>query len=314
MGTDSRFGARKLCKPHVKDSLPVILLIGASGQVGREILKKTGKSELDAEVVPASRSSSDPTLRIELERPDSIERLIQETRPRHVILAGAATNVSWCESHPDESLIINFHGPETVATAALRAGATLTFISTDYVFDGADGPYGETDRTNPVNVYGAHKLAAEEAVLAAAPANLVVRTCQIFGDDPRRVNYVMRVVDQIRGGRIVEAPNDLYGTPTFAPDLARQVLQLTLDEAKGVWHVAGDTFLSRYELAEMAAAAFRCDEGMILQVTADHMNDPVSRPKRAGLRNDRLAMARLHHRMTPLRKALATLAAADRDQ
>ena len=293
------------------ESRPRILLIGSSGQVGREILRVLQHGEVEAEVIPASRSSPDPVLRVELERPETAQRLIDASRPHHVILAGAATNVSWCEKHPDESRVINVLGSEAIARAAHRADATLTFISTDYVFDGAHGPHGELDPTNPLNVYGAHKLAAEEAIHDTNPTNLVVRTCQVFGDDPRRVNYVMRVVDQLRAGQTVEAPNDLYGTPTFAPDLARQLLQLTLDGASGVWHVAGDTFLSRYELAEMSAAAFRCNQGTILEVTADQMDDPVSRPRRAGLRNDRLAAAGLLHRISPLREALAALAATD---
>src|SRR6185295_6759642 len=98
---------------------------------------------------------------------------------------------------------------------------SFTFISSDYVFDGIAGPYREDEATNPINVYGAHKLEAEAITLAADGANLVVRTCQVFGDDPRRTNFVVRVADRLRAGETVEAAGDLFGTPTYAPDLAR---------------------------------------------------------------------------------------------
>ncbi len=186
----------------------------------------------------------------------------------------------------------------------------MTFLSTDYVFDGSSGPYGELDTTNPINVYGAHKLEAEAAVLGTDQRNLVVRSCQVFGNDPRRRNFVIAVVDRLRNGEQVEAAGDLFGTPTYAPDLARAVIDLTLRGAAGVWHAAGESFLSRYELATRVAVAFDCDGGMIAEVQTDRMSDPVNRPRRAGLRNDRLAASHLRFG-TGLVQALAELAALE---
>ena len=166
-----------------------VLVIGAAGQVGRELVAELGRRGT-LEVVAASRSDPDPDRQVQLERPETIERLIGAVRPDHVILTAAATDVAWCEDHPDESRVVNVLGTEAAARAAGGVGASFTFISTDYVFDGLSGPYGEDDATNPLNVYGAHKLSAEGAVMAADAANLVVRTCQVFGDDPRRTNFV----------------------------------------------------------------------------------------------------------------------------
>jgi len=244
-----------------------------------------------------------------LERPDMIDRVVRAARPNHVILTAAATNVGWCEEHPDASRVINVEGTEAAALAAHRAGASFTFVSTDYVFDGSDGPYPESAPTHPINVYGAHKLEAEAAVMAANVGNLVIRTCQVFGDDPRRTNFVVRVVDRLRNGERVEAAGDLFGTPTYAPDLARALAELTLTGASGIWNVVGETYLSRYELAKMAAAAFGCERDAIVEVASDQMGDPVNRPRRAGLRNDRLAAAGLHP-VRPLDQALAELARA----
>ena len=204
----------------------------------------------------------------------------------------------------------NVLGTAAAARAARRVGASLTFVSSDYVFDGADGPYGEDDATHPINVYGAHKLEAEAAVAEAGPTNLVVRTCQVFGPDPRRANFVIRVADALRSERVVEVAGDLFGTPTPVADLARVVIELTLSRERGIWHVAGDTFLSRYELALLVADVFHGEPRLIVEVAADQMNDPVKRPRRAGLRNDRLAIAGLQP-PGRLPRALAELAASE---
>jgi dTDP-4-dehydrorhamnose reductase len=292
---------------------PRVLVIGAAGQVGRELVAELQRRAAKLDVVAASRSDADPGRQVQLERPETLDRLTTAVRPDHVILTAAATNVAWCEEHPDESRVINVLGTEAAARAASSVGASFTFISTDYVFDGLSGPYGEDDPTNPINVYGAHKLDAEAAVMAADAANLIVRTCQVFGDDPRRTNFVIRIADRLRAGESVEAAGDLFGTPTYAPDLARALADLTLARANGIWNVAGDTFLSRYALANMTAAAFRCERAHIAEVSVDQMHDPVNRPRKAGLRTDRLDAAG-GHLITPLGEALNDLAARDKDR
>jgi dTDP-4-dehydrorhamnose reductase len=287
-----------------------ILVIGATGQVGRELVAELSRSPERLEVISAARSHPDPARQVLLQQPAAIKRLVRDVLPRHVILTAGATNVAWCEEHPDESRAINVAGTEATAVAARSVGASVTFISTDYVFDGIGGPYAETEPTNPINVYGAHKLDAEAAVIAVDSANLIVRTCQVFGNDPRRTNFVVRTADRLRAAEIVQAPGDLFGTPTYAPDLARALAHLTLARASGIWNVAGETFLSRYELATMVATAFGYERGAIVEVTSDEMSDPVNRPRRAGLRNMRLEAAGLDL-ITRLPKALAALARSE---
>jgi dTDP-4-dehydrorhamnose reductase len=287
-----------------------VLVIGSTGQVGRELVAELIRHPTPLDVVAASRSDPEPDRQVRLEQPDTVDRVVRAARPNHVILTAAATNVGWCEEHPDDSRAINVEGTEAAALAAHQVGASFTFVSSDYVFDGSAGPYPETASTHPINVYGAHKLEAEEAVMVANARNLIVRTCQVFGDDPRRTNFVVRVVDRLRHGERAEAAGDLFGTPTYAPDLARVLAELTLTGASGIWNVVGETYLSRYELAKMAAAAFGCERDGIVEVASDQMGDPVNRPRRAGLRNDRLAAVGMRM-MTPLDRALAELAGGE---
>jgi dTDP-4-dehydrorhamnose reductase len=273
-------------------SEPLLLVLGASGQVGRQILAQ-GTERQGIVLRGAARSDPDPAYRFELDRPDTVARVILGVGPDHVVLTAAATNVAWCEAHPAESRTINVLGPQAAARAARQVGATVTFISTDYVFDGTSGPYGERDALNPLNIYGLHKLQAERSILDSSSDNLIVRSCQVFGSDRRRVNFVLRVVDRLRNGEVIEAAGDLFGTPTYSLDLAAAIIQMTIDRAAGVWHVAGGTFLSRYELARRVAGAFGFAESRIEEVAAELVADPVTRPRRAGLVNDRLTAAGL---------------------
>ena len=285
-----------------------IMVIGATGQLGRELVA-SARTRDALEVSVVSRREPDPARQLDLGDAESIDRVLASVRPSHVILAAAATNVTWCEHNAAEAYRLNVTGTAAVAGAAARHDAHLTFFSTDYVFDGTDGPYAEDAPTRPINVYGAHKLEAEERILAAAPSNLIVRTCQVFGNDERRMNYVLRVADGLARGEIAKAPGDLYGTPTYAADLARVTFELIAAGAAGVWHVAGPDFVSRAELARMTARAFGRDPSAVEETRADD-SDGVTRPRRSGLRSARLAGSGIAP-LTPLADALGEMASTD---
>lgn len=233
--------------------------------------------------------------------------MVESDAPDHVLLTAAPTSVAWCEMHPDESRALMVTATVAIAATCRAVGSSLTFISTDYVFPGRSGPLGEQDPVGPLNVYGRHKLEAERAVLGTDPRNIVIRTCQVFGVDPRRKNYVLQVADLLRGGHAVDAAVNLFGTPTYAHDLVRTLLDLCLARERGIWHVAGETFLSRYALAIEVARAFGADASLVRSVTWDRSVDPVNRPLRAGLRNDRLREKGMPS-MTSLPQALHFLA------
>jgi dTDP-4-dehydrorhamnose reductase len=289
-----------------------LLILGAGGQLGGELVAQARRHPGVEEVTPAARSDPEPSRRADLRDKSSVDDVIVAARPTHVILAAAATNVAWCEANQAEARRINVDGTSTVASACRRSGARLTFFSTDYVFDGTAGPYPESALPHPINAYGAQKLEAEEIVLDQDARNLVIRTCQVFGNDVQRRNYVLRVADQLQAGETVRAATDLYGTPTFAADLAETLLALLQREASGLWHVAGESNLSRFELARMVALAFGADPQHVLETSADAIRDGVARPRMAGLRTERADTERPP--MTPLATAISILAELDQPQ
>jgi dTDP-4-dehydrorhamnose reductase len=266
-----------------------VAVIGASGQLGHAFVA-------EAERIGVTVHGYD---RREVDLLDelSISSAMDDSSATHVVLAAAFTDVVGCEQDPAGSSAINVTGTRLVSRHAKRRRLPLVFISSDYVFDGESGPYDESRQTHPINEYGRQKLAAERIV---GRANLVIRTCQVFGPDSRRKNYVLRVADAIRSGRTIEAPTDLLGTPTYAPDLARATLELLFAGVTGIRHVAGPTLISRFDLARRVAVAFGLPETLVL--TGSVPMDGVKRPKRSGL-------VSLHPiPMRPLDDALANLA------
>jgi len=258
-----------------------IAVVGAGGQVGRQLVDAAQRAGLDFAQI--ARAGTEPMLRADLRDPQSIESALRFARPSHVVLAAAATNVAYCEENPADSWAVNVDGTAAVERVASWLEVPLVFLSTDYVFDGTAGPYHEEAVPNPINEYGRQKLQAERLVRARAD-NLVVRTCQVFGPDPRRMNYVLRVADALAAGRRVEAEQDLYGTPTYSVDLASSLLLLLAAGATGTWHVAGDLWLSRFDLAREVARVVGRDETSIAPIET---GGAIPRPRLSGLRSIR---------------------------
>lgn len=278
-----------------------VLVIGSSGLVGNAVVLA---GQPDHDVTAASRSDQDPNLRVDLRDARSIRRAILETAhpPDVVILAAAVSSVVRCEVDPATTYNVNVVGSRTVVEAAADAKAKVVFLSSDYVF-GDGGPHQESDDPAPMNEYGRQKLEVEEIVLSRS-ANVVVRTCQVFGQDARRANYVLATLDRLVAGEIVHARPDLFGTPTYVRDLAAEIIDLGTGPAAGVWHVAGPEFVSRMNLAQQVARAFNLDAGRILP--AEGVSDDVPRPRMAGLRSKR--------GRPPLRSIDSALAALAREE
>jgi dTDP-4-dehydrorhamnose reductase len=282
-----------------------LLVIGEGGQVGQAVV--AGARVRGIDVIGTSRRAVDPDLRLDLLDPASIRRVIRAASPTHVVLAAAATSVVDCERDPVGTSRVNVDGALVVADTAREVAARLVFVSSDYLFDGEAGPYDETAQPRPINAYGRQKLVVEEGV-SGMPDAAIVRTCQVFGPDPRRANYVLRVADDLLAGRRVRAATDLFGTPTFVADLVASVLDLATGQAQGVWHVAGSEFVSRYALARLTAVAANVDPHLVDGVPFAEIADEVPRPRRAGL-----VSRRLHDPpfvATPLREALSSLFAS----
>lgn len=219
-----------------------ILITGANGQLGMELPPVLKGHTL----IPLSLPGFD------LLKPDA-EQQVVGARPDVIIHTAAYTDVEGAEREPDTAMAVNAEGTERMAAAAVRCGARLLCLSTDYVFDGTKrAPYEETDRPHALNAYGRSKLEGERRALARCPATLVVRTSWLYGLHGK--NFVKTILE--RAGREPELPvvADQQGSPTHAGDLAAALARVLAVDLKGVVHAAGTGSCSWYEFASAIVA------------------------------------------------------------
>lgn len=265
-----------------------ILVTGGTGQLARSILALGGARP----VLRVGRPAFD------FDAPDSIAALLAEAAPSLIVNAAAYTAVDKAESEPDAADRANHLGPAMLARYAAEAGIPLIHVSTDYVFDGTKGaPYHEADATNPTGVYGATKLAGEQAVLAASPRATVLRTSWVYAADGK--NFVLTMLGAAKRLPKLRVVGDQIGCPTNADDLARAILQIAdrirdggwREAYHGVFHAAGTGHASWHGLAIATFEAASRHGLRAPEVEAIATNDwptPAKRPADSRLDSTRL--------------------------
>lgn len=261
---------------------------------GRRVAITGAGGRLGAELVRAFKAVGDDVLGLarpdfDITRPADLQRLTG-WRPKVVVNAAAWTDVDGCALDPARAMRINGEAAGAVAAAAAAASALIVQISTNEVFDGTlDRPYAEEDEPNPINPYGASKLAGERAAAAANPWHLIVRTAWLFG--PQRSDFVTKILAAAERARTAGEPvrvvDDEWGNPTWTPWLADAISALASDPRSGeagVWHLAGEPPISR---RGWAAHILKNVDVAILPITLAEYPRPSQPPRRAILDTQR---------------------------
>ena len=256
-----------------------VLVLGGSGLVGHAVMRVAKGRGLDA--VGTYHRFAVPGLLAWDGAPASYETLVESVAPRVVVYAAGFTNVDACEAREEEALHWNATVPSAVA-AASRSGA-FVYLSTEYVFDGASGPYAEDDPVHPLSAYGRSKVAGEHAVLAAHPDALIVRTTVVYGPDLHGKSFVAQLRRRLGNRERMRVPHDQVSTPTYSVDLAARTLDLVDRGSSGVWHVTGPARVDRFSFATSAAAAFGLDSTLLDSVSTADLGQVATRPLQAGL-------------------------------
>ncbi|MFZ9718816.1 MAG: SDR family oxidoreductase, partial [Chitinophagaceae bacterium] len=226
-----------------------------------------------------------PLAHTELDICDSlaVKSLFQTYQPTQIINAAAYTKVDDAEKNSNVALAVNAHGPEVLAENC-PASCRIIHISTDFVFDGKDGPYDEHAIPHPVNVYGESKLLAEEMVQMSKVPWAIVRTITVYGPsfEGGRTNFVTRVQQQLSQGVGMKVVNDQWRTPTYVIDLAKGILLVMMKNARGIYHISGNEMLTPYELGCMVANMLQLDAALIMPVASASLKEPAMRPLKTG--------------------------------
>jgi len=205
--------------------------------------------------------------------------------PEVIVNCGALTHVDHCELHPEESFERTVQSNRNILELARRYQARVVYISTDYVFDGRNGPYTEDAPQNPLSVYGRHKQTAERETLESGLHTLVLRITNVYGDEIRGKNFVARLLNQLSEGKQPELvlPADQYATPVNAADLAQALYLLLRDGKTGVYHIASTDWLNRVQLALKVLSFFPDSPYTLKAMRTEDMQQPAKRPLFGGL-------------------------------
>lgn len=268
-----------------------VLITGANGLLGQSLVAQLSRfPEYD---VLATARDDEPRFSggscgyapLDVTDGDAVDSLFEDFTPNVVVNCAAVSDVSDCEADRDRCWAVNATAVETLAHACRRVGARMVHLSTDFVFDGEDGPYDESARPDPVNYYGRSKLAGENALRASGLASwAIVRTVLLYGtaEGRSRANVVEWIVDSLSQGEEISVVTDQYRTPTYVADLAAGLERLLHFEKTGLYHVSGREMVSVYDLARTVADVYDLDPSLIQPVESDHFEDAVERPPRTG--------------------------------
>jgi dTDP-4-dehydrorhamnose reductase len=255
-----------------------VLVTGANGMLGHDVVRVAG--DMRHQVVALGHEDLDVT------DPARVERVITRERPGAVINCAAWTQVDDAEEYEHEASLVNAQGAGFVADAAAKVHAKVIYPSTDYVFNGEGGPYGESDDPDPINAYGRTKLAGERATALVNGQSFIVRTSWLFG--PHGGNFVETMLRLGHGGGPVVVVHDQVGCPTYTGHLAVGLLRLVDGAAYGIHHMPGQGSCSWYEFA---MEIFRQAEVVtrVMASTSDMMERPAKRPANSVLVSRRSA-------------------------
>lgn len=261
-----------------------VAVFGASGFVGGYLLKTF--RHLQAESIGTFFQHPEKELvHLDCSDKQAVRSFVCNNNFDNIVVLAAQPNVEWCESHQEESYVRNTlpmcNLADIISSMSPTARPRVIFISSDYVFDGLNGPYTEEALPNPLNVYGRHKLEAENITLALQ--GTVARITVVYGLEKHQKNFAERLMHELQNKHEVRVPIDQIGSPTYVEDVAYALAELAIQGLQGIYHLAGPECISRYQFALNIAKVMQLDPAYVIPVTTSKLAQEAQRPLRAGM-------------------------------
>jgi dTDP-4-dehydrorhamnose reductase len=265
-----------------------VLITGANGLLGQKLvaLLHNRGTNFIASSLGASRIQL-PGLDycpLDISNHHQLQEVVERYRPTVIVNTAAMTQVDQCETDREKCWQLNVKAVAHLIKASADIKAHLIHLSTDFIFDGLDGPYREQDQPNPVNFYGQSKLAAEKLLYESSIKWSIARTILVYGVTPgeSRSNIMLWVKRSLESGKVIQVVDDQFRTPTLAEDLAMGCYLIAQQAAAGVYHISGEELLTPYEIAIITARHFSLDESLINRTDSTQFTQPAKRPPRTG--------------------------------
>jgi len=265
-----------------------ILITGANGMLGQRAVQFYSSREnielLATSVEEKSVFDFVEYTQVDIKDRDSIKKVIYDYCPDFIVHTAAFTNVDLSERLREDAWKINVKGVEYIAEAARTIDAHIIHISTDYIFDGKNGPYDENAIPDPVGYYGRTKLASENTLRISGTFFTILRTNVLYGiAQNSRPDFVRWVISSLNNNEEIRIVKDQIGNPTFIDDLVQGINKIIEFRKTGVYNIGGKEFLSRFDFTLRIAEYFNLDKKLILPITTDELKQPARRPLKSGL-------------------------------
>ncbi len=288
-----------------------VFITGANGLLGQHLVEVfSQKHRVFASDLHPGPFFSNPDVKYEpldiLDK-EKLDFLISSFKPELIVNAAAYTDVDGCETNKEKAWEVNVEGVENLIEICRKEKIKLVHLSTDYVFDGKNGPYSEDDPPNPISYYGKSKLEGELKIKESGIDYIVVRTNVLYGLGERiNPNFFTWVLDKLKKDEKIKIVTDQLNNPTLAFDLAKSILELWETKYAGIINIAGSEYLSRYDFAQKIAEIFDLEKDLIYPIKTEDLKQIAPRPKKGGLRID-LAKKTLETDLSNISKGLEHL-------
>ncbi len=267
-----------------------VLVTGSNGLLGQK-LTNLYMSEDSVELIATGRGENRHSRAgefnyeaMDISSADDIARVFAKWKPDAVIHGAAMTHVDQCELNPDDCELYNVTATKLLIEASEKIGLHFIFVSTDFIFDGENGPYKEDDQANPLSIYGHSKLNAERIVRSYSHAWSIARTVLVYGlnDDMSRSNIVLWAKSSLESGKEMDVVDDQVRSPTLAEDLAKGCYLIERQAASGIFNISGKDNMTIFELVQRVADYFGLSTENVKKIDSKSLGQPAKRPPITG--------------------------------
>jgi dTDP-4-dehydrorhamnose reductase len=267
-----------------------ILVTGSNGLLGQKLVYLLS-SKSDVNLLATSKGSNRLNCKegyqyqtLDITDQKEVDTVTDQFKPDIIINTAAMTNVDACEENHELCWDLNVNAVKNLISVSERNGIHLVHLSTDFVFDGEEGPYKEDDRPNPLSYYGKSKYEAEKLLQSSKTKWSIARTIIVYGvtENMSRSNIVLWAKEALEMGKPLNIVEDQYRMPTLAEDLAEGCWLIAQKGKTGIYHLSGKDFMSIIELVYKVADHYNLDKTIITPIQSKTLNQPAKRPPKTG--------------------------------
>ena len=267
----------------------IVLVTGSNGLLGQKIIEQLNNK--DNKIIATSRGANRNSNNnsfiyedLDITNKEQLSRVFNKYKPEVVFNTAAMTNVDLCELEKDLCKKVNVNAVEYLADICFDLDAHLIHISTDFIFDGNDGPYNEDDVACPLSYYGQSKLDSENILKSHKCKWTILRTIVLFGvaKNLTKSNIVLWAKEQLENSKVISIIDDEFRAPTLADDLAYACIYSAKNKVFGVYHISGKDIMSIYDMVISIANYFNLDKNLINRISSKELSQVANRPKKTG--------------------------------